>query len=462
MKQIITKSALFGVLLMALPATAQQEPRAFGQLVHVNPENNHIRCISTEYENYLQQKNPNRATSAGFEQWLAPKVEQVKQQRKAAKSTGAAATIINIPVVVHVVSNGDAIGSDENISDEQVLSQITVLNQDYRKMLNTPGYNDNPVGADMEIEFHLATVDPDGNPTTGIDRVTKTNTSWNSESTIESNLKPGTIWNPDAYFNLWVVKFGGNMEGILGYSQFPSESNLNGLNDNMGDADTDGVVIGYEYFGSSDIDASGDYYAPYDMGRTASHEIGHFFGLLHTWGDLGSRTNNQLNCAGTDYCDDTPVTGWENYDCSSVQNSCTSYAGNDMVENYMDYTNDACMNTFTEDQKSRVMAVLQNSPRRASLTTSNVWQGVAGTQSFALNSTVLYPNPAQNVLNIQMANNELPDSFAIYNSLGQTVASVKVSDAAALTVNTSAYSNGIYFVKLVKGSQSKTLKFIKQ
>ena len=141
-------------------ANAQKQPKVFGQIARVNPTNGLVRCASSEYENYLQQQFPGRATSAQFEEWIAPKIQEAKKRRLAAKSTTDAVTIINIPVVVHVISNGDAIGSGENISDEQVLSQITVLNEDYRRMINTPGYNDNPVGADLGIEFHLALGDP--------------------------------------------------------------------------------------------------------------------------------------------------------------------------------------------------------------------------------------------------------------------------------------------------------------
>lgn len=133
-----------------------------------------------------------------------------------------------------------------------------------------------------------------------------------------------------------------------------------------------------------------------------------------------------------------------------------------MIENYMDYTDDQCMNIFTQNQKDRVNAVLTSSIRRASLLTSTVWQetnSVAGVNT--LNNLSLYPNPANSVVNISVQNNDLPDSYTVYNNLGQTVAQSKISSSANLAVNTSAYSNGVYFIKVDKGGQSKTLTFVK-
>ena len=126
-----------------------------------------------------------------FENWLAPLVKQQKALRTGSQSGG----IITIPVVVHVIHSGQAVGVAPNIVDAQVQSQITVLNQDYRKMVSTPGFNSNPVGADVQIEFALAQQDPSGNPTNGIDRVAFAQESWSGYSTdIDLIIKPATIW----------------------------------------------------------------------------------------------------------------------------------------------------------------------------------------------------------------------------------------------------------------------------
>jgi len=183
-----------------------------------------IRCYSTQYENYLRAQDPNRETREQFETWLAPKIEEAKSHR----GTNDVNTVIIVPVVIHIIHNGDAVGVGENITDAQALSQITVLNQDYRKMMGTPGYNSNPVGADMEIQFVMAKRKPDNvTATNGIDRVQKTLAQYKTMTSVET-MKAATSWDPTRYFNIWTVYFSDNtadaMNGTLGYAQFPSSS----------------------------------------------------------------------------------------------------------------------------------------------------------------------------------------------------------------------------------------------
>jgi hypothetical protein len=353
----------------------QKSKTLFGKPVKagtVNPNNGLIRCATTEYEEYLQGKNPKRMSNTQFEAWLTPLVAKYKVAQ--ANSKTAATTVITIPVVVHVVHSGQAIGIAPNTTDAQIESQITVLNQDFRRMLGTPGYNTNPVGADVQIEFVLAKQDPNGNPTNGIDRVNFSQPSW-SESEIETILKPNTIWDPNLYLNMWSLKFTDNT--LLGYAQFPdnnfapSDPNyLPGLDPNGGPANTDGVVSSYDVFGSSDFGSSFLLVKKYDKGRTMTHEVGHWLGLKHIWGDGGSRDSGTKDCNASDYCDDTPQAGWENYDCLTTYDSCPTNSGNDMTENYMDYTNDQCMNIFTQNQKDRITVIMNNAARRSSLKTS--------------------------------------------------------------------------------------------
>jgi hypothetical protein len=324
------------------------------------PEGSVIRCATTEYEEYLRSKNPNRVSTAAFEQWITPKIEIEKNKKKNAANEYKTNAVIIIPVVVHVIHNGDLLGSDENIFDQQVISQIQVLNEDFRKKANTPGFNTNPVGADVEIEFALAKRDPSGILSNGINHVNLGRESWSTDD-IDGALKPQTQWNPEKYLNIWVVKF--TRTDLLGYAQFPSTSGLPGINTNGGLATTDGVVIGYSVFGSSSIFTGGNYTTNYDKGRTTSHEVGHWLGLRHIWGDGG--------CDVDDFCEDTPNAGQENTGCPINIDSCPESPGLDMVENYMDYTDDACMNIFTADQKTRMITVMNNSVRRVSLKTSD-------------------------------------------------------------------------------------------
>ena len=319
---------------------------------NVNPNNGYIRCVTTEYEKYLQENNPKRMTNIQFENWIATLIKQQKALKNSSQSGG----IITIPVVVHVIHNGQEVGTEANITDAQVQSQITVLNQDYRKMVGTPGHNTNPIGADTQIQFALAKQDPNGNPTNGIDRVRFCQESWTSNNDVDIIVKPVTIWDPTSYFNMWTVNFS---DDTLGYAQFPESSGLDGLDASGGVENTDGVVGDYRAFGSSDF---GSFLldSPYDKGRTMSHEIGHWLGLLHIWGDA--------NC-GDDFCADTPLHYDSNFGCPSKL-SCSSTTVNEMVENYMDYTDDACMNIFTQNQKDRIIVIMNNAARRSSLKTS--------------------------------------------------------------------------------------------
>lgn len=459
MKINITNKATLLLLLLTAVGYAQNR-QVFGKTVEsVNPKNGLIRCVSSEYEKSLQEKYPQRATSQEFENWIAPKVEAIKQQMESARGIDA---VVTIPVVVHVIHNGDAVGSNENISDARVLSQITVLNQDFRRMLGTPGYNTNAVGADVEVEFCMAKRKPDGTATTGIDRIQRSPATYATESSVET-MKAATIWDPTQYFNIWVLYFSDSqsaeMYGVLGYAQFPSNSGLGGLNTNGGAANTDGVVIDYRCFGTSTLAPSSNYFTDYDKGRTATHEIGHCFGLIHIWGDNDSCTANATDSA-KDYCPDTPAQSEEHYDCLQTYNTCTAAAGNDMTANYMDYTNDTCMNIFTQNQKARILAVLQNSPRRSTLPASLGCQVPLSTSSFELLEGMnLSPNPANTFVTIN--GDLLPDSYTVYNTLGQAIVSKKIQDNADLTINTADFANGMYIIRIAKDGATKTLQFIK-
>lgn len=357
----LTLLTLASILISSFSFAQEKKKTVFGKEVELSPSG-HIRCATDEYELYLQENDSKRMNREQFENWLQPLVEQQKQLQLTSSQTGG---IIYIPVVVHVIHNGDAYGANENITDAQVQSQITVMNQDYRRILGTPGYNTSTVGADTQIEFVLAKVDPDGNPTNGINRVNLCAASW-STADINGTVKPTTIWDPASYMNMWSVNFTDST--LLGYAQFPDASGLGGLNASGGAANTDGVVANYSTFGSSSL-ATGNFAAPYDKGRTMTHEVGHFLGLRHIWGDNANCTVNATD-SNKDFCPDTPAAAAANYGCATGTNSCALAPGNDMVENYMDYSDDTCMNIFTNDQKTRITTVMNNSPRRSTLKTS--------------------------------------------------------------------------------------------
>lgn len=257
--------------------------------------------------------------------------------------------IITIPVVVHVVYNT----SSQNISDAQIQSQISVLTADFRRLnsdkSNTPSYFASK-SADAQIEFCLAVRDPSGNVTTGITRTSTSSSSFSTNNYVKHDSYGGkSAWPASDYLNLWVCNISGN---TLGYAQFPG-----------GSAATDGVVIDYAYFGSG---GSANY--PYNKGRTATHEVGHWLNLRHIWGDAS---------CGNDYVSDTPTQASDNGGCPGFPSaSCGNYS--DMFMNYMDYTYDACMNAFSVGQASRMNALFGNGGFRASLKNSDGCLAVGG------------------------------------------------------------------------------------
>ncbi len=284
---------------------------------------------------------------------LYERISKIEQFTNFAISSGKVShnkAVITIPVVVHVVYNTSA----QNVSDAQIQSQIDVLNKDFRKLntdLNLIPSTFSSLVADAEINFCLANRDPSGNATTGIIRVQTSQTSFSTNDGMKSASSGGSnAWSTNQYLNIWVCNMSG---GILGYAQFPG-----------GAAATDGVVIGYTCFGTT-----GTAQAPFNKGRTATHEVGHWLNLRHIWGDA---------TCGSDLVSDTPVHNTSNYACPSHPraNSCGTSA--EMFMNYMDYVDDACMQMFSNGQKARMQALFVSGGARASLATSLGCSGSTG------------------------------------------------------------------------------------
>jgi PKD repeat protein len=316
-------------------------------------------CATMEQDSINRLKFPQRGTLEEFEINLEQRISQLKKLNASGRTQS---TILNIPIIVHVVNNGEAVGTGMNISQAQIQAQIAVLNEDYRKKAGTPGFNTNPVGADIEIEFCLSPVDASGNPMAepGIHRYNGGQADW-SRDEIENKLKPQTFWNPNLFYNIWTVRFAASDANILGYAQFPDQSGLSGLQEKGGPASTDGVVIRYNSFGSVDKGTFPVMQAPYNKGRTLSHETGHWLGLRHIWGD---------GVCADDFVADTPTSDGPSSGCPIGKIACGG--GVTMPQNYMDYSEDACMNIFTQGQKLRMRAVMDICPRRKSLLQANL------------------------------------------------------------------------------------------
>ena len=239
-----------------------------------------------------------------------------------------------IPVVVHVVHRIDA----ENISKAQIDSQIEVLNHDFRRTNSDIGSVPaafQGLTADARIEFELASSDPNGAATDGVTRTRTAVNGFTDDDAVKSAATGGADpWPSDRYLNIWVCRLAG---GLLGYAQFPG-----------GPAATDGVVITHTGFGTTGTAA-----APFDLGRTATHEIGHWLDLRHIWGD------DSGGCSGSDFVADTPNQAGPNVGTPTFPHvSCNNGPNGDMFMNYMDYIDDAAMFMFTAGQVTRMQAAL--------------------------------------------------------------------------------------------------------
>ena len=292
-----------------------------------------------------------------FEQWMGQKKFERLFQGTTARSE---AEVYLLPVVVHVVHNGEEIGVGGNLSEAKIQQQIGILNEDFRRRnadaINTPSIFQS-IAADVEVQFVLAKQNPDRQATNGIVRIEGSQSSYTFSNDIL--LKQESYWPSEDYINIWVAQV-----NFLGWATLP-ETSLQGISNPETNPLFDGVVIDADWFGIND-NTGGTFDS---FGQTATHEMGHFLGLKHLWGDS--------NCMASDFCDDTPPAVSPNDGLGSPcsfpgPNSCSNDLPDvpDMFMNYMDYTNDECMNLFTEDQKTRMRTVLENSPRRLSLRTS--------------------------------------------------------------------------------------------
>ena len=406
------------------------------------------RCGFSAGDKMKQLKNPN---------WIKQQAEfeyQLRefQNRNKGQSSRITEKIYRIPVVVHVVHNNASnfIGgaNNTNISDEQIKSQIKVLNEDYRRKVGTNGYNLNPIGADMELEFELASKDPSGNTTTGITRTYVTQQSFDLQYDNQ-NLANLIHWDFEKYLNIWVVR---GKNGTIGYSEFPYDSNLIGLDstpsDIIGQAVFDGVIVDFQCFGT----CCGTFKSNYNLGRTTTHEIGHWLGLLHP-------TEQNIPCSD-DYCNDTPQIERLNdgTTCNRLTSNCSNVIRTNLIEDYMDYSPDRCMNIFTNDQKGRTRAALQMSLKRQRLLLS--LEPLTEKENLTV---TIEPNPANIFSNLKVLfKGEKNVNISVFDLSGIILYEdiYEAKKSSIYQIKTDKLRTGSYIIRVVVGNETSSQRIV--
>ncbi|WP_127132112.1 M43 family zinc metalloprotease [Pseudoflavitalea rhizosphaerae] len=350
---------------------------------------------------------------------------------KADSDTPGEVPVIKIPVVVHVLFNND----QQNISEAQIRSQIEVLNKDFRRLNADTSFIPlafRSLSADCRIEFRLASSDPAGRATKGIVRRATSVRAFSIDPGIMSTASGGSDpWDAASYLNIWVAPL---TRGLVGYSSPPGIRK-----------DLDGVVIAFNAFGTT-----GTAQAPYNKGRTATHEIGHWLGLRHIWGDT--------DC-GDDYIEDTPPQSGSTNGCpSGIVSTCNNGPNGNMYMNFMDFTDDACISMFTAGQSAVMRSLFDEGGNRHSLLQSiglsaPMYPALPEEQLPVPVSLRLFPNPASGSVQLDTEQQLDGQPVVIRNYAGQLVMQTSVNRGGRIMLN--GLKNGMYFLSVGK---SKVMK----
>lgn len=423
------KLILFAVAIIANSISAQELPQI-------------PRCMSPQAIEYQNNLTP------GFSDLVLQEFE--KAQKHGISSYEKSGSLYTIPVVVHIVHNTTA----QNIDDSVIINQIEVLNKDYNRM-NEDTVNMRSefeiVKGNPKIQFVLAGLDPQGNPTNGITRTATATQSFGSmalltgdfsdlekvKSTANGGEDP---WDVTRYLNIWVCNmsvnfFGQEITALLGYATPPAglpnwpPGSTNGL--------VDGVVIQYQAFGANNPNILDAGAGPIEvLGRTTIHEVGHYLGLRHIWGDG--------DCTQDDGVADTPgADAQSNQDCDTTKNSCVDdiqgFDLPDMVENFMDYSAETCQNSFTAGQVAIFHGVLED--QRYDLVHNNA-AGLNEEIDFAVH---VYPNPVTDILHVEAEG--VIERLTVIDATGKVISSLSpyLKD---VQLNTETLQSGIYFLRI--------------
>lgn len=348
--------------------------------------------------------------------------------------------VIVVPVVIHLLYHSNS----DNLSDERIMSQINALNNDYRRRnddtINTPEPFKH-LAADTRIVFCLAKVDPNGYATSGIIRKYTKEEFFLADDQMKFSSKGGDdAWDPSKYLNIWVCNLFGR---TLGYATLPGSP-----------AAIDGIVIKNAVFGYENGTS-----APYNKGRTLTHESGHWLGLQHIWGD---------KLCGDDGIDDTPPQKSSNNGCPQfpATSDCSINQYGDMFMNYMDFTDDGCMNMFTIGQKNKMRSMFAKNGLRNSFLDNDLCDGSDAVAAPTVNpkqplGIKIYPNPTVTNISITGSLDEVNGrTLRIYNIQGKLLFS-KVLQSQTTTIPMNNLSAGLYMVIFEGAEKNEVFKIVK-
>lgn len=385
-------------------------------------------------------------------EWILNASKEYTAAKNAKRSILADTLSYEIPVVYHVIYNTTA----QNIPDSLLLNQIYELNLDYRKLnSDTTRIRSifKPLAADIRIQFKLATKDPNGNPSNGIKRVSTSVTTFanNIFGGYNENMKSTAnggddAWDPTKYLNLWVcnMEYPGYIGIVYGFATPPTGApNWNpGITVDTTDGRT-GIVLHYKIVGKNNPLAP----VKYKEGNTATHEVGHFLGLRHIWGDA---PNANQGCDVDDGIGDTPNSKDKNALCSNPNlNTCTDASNDlpDMTENYMDYTLDGCAAMFSSEQAYMMRYVLNNF--RTGLPTRTIVYDTIK-DNFPNTIVSVYPNPSNGLKNITILindnNNEQKFNVRLIDITGKHVIEKKVDVNIKTDLYVEPYESALYYL----------------